>query len=139
MKQLEAAVASLKEQLSDSEKTKNEIEERNKMMMQKNEDQMKELERKIKKLQNKLTDMEKENRDLNEKLKKEIYCIKGIVKARVKNDILIGAEIRLKANGVSLDTSWSKFIISKSEAETVGIQACEEGVPITSLEMETSW
>ena len=137
MKELEAAVASLKKQLSDSEKSKGEIEERNKQMIQRNEDQMKELERKIKELQDKLTDTERENRDLNEKLRKELNSIKGVVKAKVKNGLLISAQIKMIANGVSLDTSWSKFIISKSDAETVGVQAYEDGVPITSLEMET--
>ena len=125
MKEFETTITSLKNQLNDMQKM--------------NEDQMnkmKELEKKVSELQNKLTDTEKEKEDLNEKLKKEL-TIKGVVKARVKNGLLISAHIVLIANGVSLDTSRSKCIISKSDSETVGIAAYEKGEPITSLEMET--
>lgn len=144
MKELETKMASLqkqfseqneelKNQLSESEKAKNEMHQKNEFQMSK----MKELENQISELKNKLTDVEEVKKELQEKQKKELLPIKGEIKAKVKNGLLVSAQIKLALNGETIDETRCKYIISKSDAETIGQEAYEKGEPITSLEMET--
>ena len=69
---------------------------------------MKELENQISELKNKLTDAEKGNKELNDKLMKELLPFKGEIQAKVKNNLLIRAQIKLKSKRASLDTARSK-------------------------------
>lgn len=93
-----------------------------------------------------LSDMEKikiqieqEKNDLQKKIDEENEKIKGVVTAHVKSGLLINGEINIIFNesGTSLDTSMSKYIISQSNAGTLGIEAYAKGEPITSLKQKT--
>ena len=45
----------------------------------------------------------------------------------------------MKTKGPTLDTSKSKIIVSTSDAQYLGCEAYENGEPITSLHMKTSF
>lgn len=137
MKELETKMASLqkqfseqneelKNQLSDSEKAKNEMYQKNELQMSK-----------MKELENQISELMKVKEEIQQKKKKELFPIKGEIKAKVRNGLLVSAHIKLALNGESIDQTRCKYIISKSDAETVGHAAYEKGESITSLEMET--
>ena len=96
------------------------------------------LENQVTLLQNKLSSSEKEITDISKQLN-ELFLIKGQIVASVENGFLINAEINLKTKNSTLDTSKSKVIVSTSDAKCIGSEAYENGEPITSLHMKTSF
>ena len=100
------------------------------------QNKMKELQIQISKLMNQLTNSENEMNDIKKQLK--IACqINGQIVASVKNGLLIRAQINLTAIGKSIDFIRSKYIISLSNAETIGKEAYEKGEPITTFQTNT--
>lgn len=64
--------------------------------------------------------------------------VNGQINANVKNGLIINAQIKLTMKELSLDSTRSKYIVSTSDQEALGIEAYEKGEPITSLQMNTN-
>ena len=120
MKDYKTKITSLQDQLNKSENSNKD-----------KENQMKDLINQINQLQNKLKNSEKQL--------KEIFLIEGQIVASVENGIIINAEIKLKTNGQTLDSTKSKIIISTSDVKLLGSEAYEKGESITSNHMKTSF
>lgn len=90
--------------------------------------------------QGKLSDCEKVKRELErekEELLKNRCKIDGKITAKVKNGLLINADINLIEKGGTLDTSKSKYIVSTSNTETLGPSAYTKGETITGINQTT--
>ena len=88
----------------------------------------------------KLSDCEKVKRELEiekEELLKNRCTIFGKITAKVKNNLLINADINLIEKGGTLDTSKSKYIVSTSNTKTLGQSAYAKGEPITRINQTT--
>ena len=86
----------------------------------------------------KLNEIEKSNKELQERLAQEDLPFKAVIIPNVKNGLIINARIKLIVKeGSSLDSSISKYIISTSDAKTIGPGAYSKGIAITSLDMNT--
>ena len=92
---------------------------------------MKSLEKLVTQLQNQLEKSEKEH--------KKQSLIEGQIVASVEKGLLINAEINLKSESGTLDTSKSKVIVSTSDAKSLGSEAYEQGETITSLHTKTTF
>ena len=145
MKDLEEKMLSLQNQFNDTKNLNNEHESKMKefeelLQKQFNEQLQnqikysKELENQISELQNKLTTSEKEIVENNENAPFE-----GQIVASVEKDVFVNAEINLIIKHGILDTTKSKVIVSTSDAKCLGNEAYENGKPITSLHMNTTF
>lgn len=138
--EFESMIKNLQSQLKNSEKDKNEIQkklidsEKNKNEIQK---KLVDSEKEKNEIQKKLVDSEKDKKVIQEKYAEELLPFKGEILASVKSGLIIKAQIKLTSKGVSFDSSKSKYIISTSDAKTIGEKFYEKGDPITSLEMNT--
>ncbi|KAK8872139.1 hypothetical protein M9Y10_007900 [Tritrichomonas musculus] len=135
MKDLETKISSLQSQLSESKK-----------LISDQQDKMKDLETLLQKqfseqLQSQINyskELESQVSLLQKQLSK-LLIIKGKIIASVRNGLFINAEINLKTKGSLLDASRSKVIVSTSDAKCLGSEAYENGEPVTSLHMKTSF
>ena len=81
--------------------------------------------------------IEKSNKELQEKLDKELSPFKAVIIPNVKNGLIINARIKLVLSKGTLDSSLSKYIVSTSDAKTIGPEAYQKGGAITSLDINT--
>lgn len=94
-------------------------------------------------LQTRLTNTESERNQLQARLTdvesrlESIYHIKGRIEVSVKHDLVFSAVIRLEANNAALDTTKSKYIVSTSNAQSLGSDAYMCGEPISTFEQTT--
>lgn len=128
------------------ETEKNEINDRLKNSINQNEklqNEIIELKAQILQLKGQLQDKEKYNSDLENEVKKlkekleNKYTINGNITARIKSGLLINGKINLIENGGKLNTNKSKYIISIDNSKTLGENAYNKGMPITSLNQTT--
>ena len=149
MNELETQITSLQTKFNDSEKFISQLQDQLNESQKKNKEMEtliqnrfnEELENQIKyskELENQLTQLqekiEEENNEANKKTPFE-----GQIVASVEKGLIINAEINLNIISGILDTKRSKVIISTSDAKRLGSEAYENGVPITSLHMQTSF
>ena len=143
LESLTTQITQLQSQLKNNEKEKemfkgklNDCEREKEMFKGKLNDCQKEKEM----FKGKLSDCEKVKRELEiekEELLKNRCTIFGIITAKVKNVLLINADINLIEKGGTLDTSKSKYIVSTSNTEILGPSAYAKGEPITRINQTT--
>lgn len=133
-----------KEQIQKQLKETEELNNQQKINLKDYESQIKQLQKQLEdselnrnKICKQLKDTEIEKDQLQKHLEEISLKVKSKIFASVKKGLIVSAKIALDLNGASLDTSRSKYIISASDSDTIGIGAYSKGESITSSEMDT--